>query len=49
VPVVGMGTYNTFDVPEVAESRQQVTDNALAGGATFDQMWPAGGPWKEGP
>jgi len=22
---------------------------ALAGGATFDQKWPAGGPWKEGP
>jgi hypothetical protein len=21
---------------------------AVAGGATFDQMWPAGGPWKEG-
>jgi aryl-alcohol dehydrogenase-like predicted oxidoreductase len=40
VPVVGMGTYSTFDVPEVDGSRQQVTDNALAGGATFVDSSP---------
>src|SRR5262245_16242340 len=40
VPVVGMGTSRTFDVPDVDDSRQQVTDNALAGGATFVDSSP---------
>ena len=40
VPVVGMGTSRTFDVPEVDEPRQGVTDNALAGGATFVDSSP---------
>jgi aryl-alcohol dehydrogenase-like predicted oxidoreductase len=35
-----MGTYNTFDVPEVDDARQQVTDNAVAGGATFIDSSP---------
>jgi aryl-alcohol dehydrogenase-like predicted oxidoreductase len=40
VPVVGMGTSRTFDVPDVDEPRQQVTDNALAGRATFVDSSP---------
>ena len=40
VPVVGMGTSKTFDVPDVDEARQRVTDNALAGGATFVDSSP---------
>ncbi len=40
VPVVGMGTSKTFDVPEVDDPRQRVTDNALAGGATFVDSSP---------
>jgi aryl-alcohol dehydrogenase-like predicted oxidoreductase len=40
VPVVGVGTSKTFDVPAVDAARQQVTDNALAGGATFVDSSP---------
>jgi aryl-alcohol dehydrogenase-like predicted oxidoreductase len=40
VPVVGMGTSRTFDVPDVDQPRQRVTDNALAGGATFVDSSP---------
>jgi aryl-alcohol dehydrogenase-like predicted oxidoreductase len=40
VPVVGVGTSKTFDVPAVDVARQQVTDNALAGGATFVDSSP---------
>jgi aryl-alcohol dehydrogenase-like predicted oxidoreductase len=40
VPVVGMGTSHTFDVPEVDSPRQQVTDNALEHGATFFDSSP---------
>jgi aryl-alcohol dehydrogenase-like predicted oxidoreductase len=40
VPVVGMGTSRTFDVRDVDDARQQVTDNALAGGATFVDSSP---------
>jgi aryl-alcohol dehydrogenase-like predicted oxidoreductase len=40
VPVVGMGTSKTFDVAEVDDARQRVTDNALAGGATFVDSSP---------
>jgi aryl-alcohol dehydrogenase-like predicted oxidoreductase len=40
VPVVGMGTSRTFDVPEVDDARQRATDNALAGGATFVDSSP---------
>ena len=40
VPVVGMGTSKTFDVPEVDEARQQVTDAALDAGATFVDSSP---------
>jgi aryl-alcohol dehydrogenase-like predicted oxidoreductase len=40
VPVIGMGTSRTFDVREVDADRQQVTDNALAGGATFVDSSP---------
>ena len=40
VPVVGMGTSRTFDVPAVDDARQRVTDNALAGGATFVDSSP---------
>jgi aryl-alcohol dehydrogenase-like predicted oxidoreductase len=40
VPVVGMGTSRTFDVADVDEPRQQVTDNALAGGAAFVDSSP---------
>lgn len=35
VPVIGMGTSKTFDVPAVDEARQAVTTTALDGGATF--------------
>ncbi len=35
VPVVGMGTWKTFDVPEVDATRQAVADAAIASGATF--------------
>lgn len=35
VPVIGMGTSRTFDIPAVDEARQAVTDQALGTGATF--------------
>lgn len=40
VPVVGMGTSKTFDVPEVDDIRQAVTDTALATGARFVDSSP---------
>lgn len=40
VPVIGMGTSQTFDVPEVDDARQAVTDAALASGATFMDSSP---------
>ena len=40
VPVIGMGTSETFDVAEVDARRQRVTDAALAGGATFVDSSP---------
>ena len=40
VPVVGMGTSNTFDVPAVDDARQRVTDIALEAGATFVDSSP---------
>lgn len=40
VPVIGMGTSKTFDVAEVDEVRQRVTDAALDGGATFVDSSP---------
>jgi aryl-alcohol dehydrogenase-like predicted oxidoreductase len=40
VPVVGMGTSRTFDVPAVDDARQQVIDTALAAGATFVDSSP---------
>lgn len=40
VPVVGMGTSKTFDVPEVDAARQAVTDAALSTGATFVDSSP---------
>jgi len=40
VPVVGMGTSRTFDVAVVDDVRQQVTDTALAAGATFVDSSP---------
>ena len=40
VPVVGMGTSETFDVPAVDEARQRVTDTALDAGATFVDSSP---------
>jgi aryl-alcohol dehydrogenase-like predicted oxidoreductase len=40
VPVIGMGTSKTFDVPELDEARQAVTDAALGGGATFVDSSP---------
>jgi aryl-alcohol dehydrogenase-like predicted oxidoreductase len=40
VPVIGMGTSKTFDVRAVDDARQRVTDNALAGGATFVDSSP---------
>ena len=40
VPVVGMGTSKTFDLPEVDDIRQAVTDTALATGARFVDSSP---------
>jgi aryl-alcohol dehydrogenase-like predicted oxidoreductase len=40
VPVIGMGTWRTFDVPDVDVVRQQITDRALDGGATFVDSSP---------
>jgi len=40
VPVVGMGTSGTFDVPAVDDARQRVTDTALDAGATFMDSSP---------
>ena len=40
VPVIGMGTSKTFDVPAVDDARQQITDTALDGGATFVDSSP---------
>jgi aryl-alcohol dehydrogenase-like predicted oxidoreductase len=40
VPVVGMGTSHTFDVPEVDDIRQRVADTALDTGATFVDSSP---------
>jgi aryl-alcohol dehydrogenase-like predicted oxidoreductase len=40
VPVVGMGTSKTFDVPAVDEARQRVTDAALDAGAVFVDCSP---------
>jgi aryl-alcohol dehydrogenase-like predicted oxidoreductase len=40
VPVVGMGTSKTFDVPAVDEARQRVTDAALDAGAVFVDSSP---------
>ncbi len=40
VPVIGMGTSKTFDVPEVDDARQQVTDAALDAGASFVDSSP---------
>ena len=40
VPVVGMGTSQTFDVPHVDEIRQRITDAALDHGATFVDSSP---------
>jgi len=40
VPVIGMGTSKTFDVPEVDDSRQAVTNAALDHGATFVDSSP---------
>jgi aryl-alcohol dehydrogenase-like predicted oxidoreductase len=40
VPVIGMGTSNTFDVPAVDDVRQAITDTALDAGATFVDSSP---------
>jgi len=40
VPVIGMGTSKTYDVPEVDEARQQITDVAIDCGATFVDSSP---------
>jgi aryl-alcohol dehydrogenase-like predicted oxidoreductase len=40
VPVIGMGTSQTFDVAAVDDVRQAVTDAALDGGATFVDSSP---------
>lgn len=40
VPVVGMGTSKTFDVPAVDTARQAVTDTALSTGANFVDSSP---------
>ena len=40
VPVIGMGTSKTFDVPAVDDARQQITDTALDAGATFVDSSP---------
>jgi len=40
VPVIGMGTSKTFDVPEVNDDRQRITDIALDAGANFFDSSP---------
>jgi aryl-alcohol dehydrogenase-like predicted oxidoreductase len=40
VPVVGMGTSKTFDVPEVDDTRQAITDAALEHGARLVDSSP---------
>ena len=40
VPVIGMGTSQTFDVPSVDDVRQRITDIALDAGATFVDSSP---------
>jgi aryl-alcohol dehydrogenase-like predicted oxidoreductase len=40
VPVIGMGTSKTFDVPDVDDDRQRITDTALDAGATFVDSSP---------
>ena len=40
VPVIGMGTSKTFDVPHVDDIRQRITDTALDAGATFVDSSP---------
>jgi aryl-alcohol dehydrogenase-like predicted oxidoreductase len=40
VPVIGMGTSETYDVPAPDDTRQRVTDAALAGGAVFIDSSP---------
>ena len=40
VPVIGMGTSKTFDVPSVDAVRQAITDTALDAGATFVDSSP---------
>jgi aryl-alcohol dehydrogenase-like predicted oxidoreductase len=40
VPVIGVGTSKTFDVPSVDDARQRVTDAALDAGATFVDSSP---------
>ncbi|MDQ3311620.1 MAG: aldo/keto reductase [Actinomycetota bacterium] len=40
VPVIGMGTSNTFDVADVDDTRQQIIDIALAAGAVFVDSSP---------
>lgn len=40
VPVIGMGTSKTFDVPAVDGDRQRITDTALDAGATFVDSSP---------
>ena len=40
VPVIGMGTSQTFDVSSVDDVRQRITDTALETGATFGDSSP---------
>jgi aryl-alcohol dehydrogenase-like predicted oxidoreductase len=40
VPAVGMGTSHTYDVSEVDDVRQRITDTALDAGATFVDSSP---------
>ncbi len=40
VPVIGMGTSKTIDVPAVDDDRQRITDTALDAGATFVDSSP---------
>ena len=40
VPVIGMGTSKTFDVPTVDAARQAITDSALDAGASFVDSSP---------
>src|SRR5512139_559361 len=48
VPVVGMGTWQTFDVRgRLADSRREVTDAAFAAGATFFDSSPMYGQAEE--